>query len=123
MTGDNRTPTVEGTQEISVSGIATASPFGPSPGAASRRHKPTRLSKCNLFFSAATRPGSPLVTSDTRGTIKAITRAKTNATPQTIITAASGRGTRTASSPCAAGDSMTPTTKAATIGNTTSRAR
>ena len=41
--------------------------------------------------------------------------------PRTSSTAANGRGTRSASSLLAAGPSMTPTTKAATTGNRTSR--
>ena len=54
---------------------------------------------------------------DTRGTISAITSAMSKRYAATISSAASGRGTRRASSLRAKGDNMTPTTKAATIGS------
>ena len=115
---------VDGTQEIPGKGSAMASPFGVSVTVeVTRRQVWTRPSNtCSFSFNDATMPGNPLVNSDTRGTINRITKTMIRVTPATSSTAASGRGTRNASSRRAAGPNMIPTTKAATTGSMISRA-
>ena len=95
MIGGNRMDIVDGTQVMLGSGSATASLFGFSPIIAiTWRENPERPSNtCSFSFNFAAKSGKPFVSSDTRGTISAITKAMINVTPLTSSTAASGRGT------------------------------
>ena len=86
---------VEGTQLMLGSGRAAASLFGFSPTIDMIcRQKPESPSNtCSFSFNAAANAGKLVVSSDTRGTISAITKAMISVTPLTSSTAASGRGT------------------------------
>ena len=106
--GGNRTPIVVGTQSMPGNGNGTASPAGPLPTVDVRRcQKPRRPSNtCNFSFRDAASAGKPVVNSETRGTMSAMTSAMSKATLQTIPSAAIGRGTRKASSLRARGDNI-----------------